>query len=162
VSVIGIDNDMRANFFGQDGSTRWNLQRIRETMHHYRHRELDVRDRVGLATLFSADGPFDLIIHCAAQPSHDLAASRAFEDFDVNAGGTMNLLETTRRASPDAVFVLMSTNKVYGDAPNELPLMELERRWDYARAEHRDGINETMRIDQSKHSLFGASSSPQT
>ena len=156
-SVIGIDNDMRADFFGQDGSTRWNLQRIRDTTHHYQHRELDVRDRAGLAALFCDDGPFDLIIHCAAQPSHDLAASRAFDDFDVNAGGTMNLLETTRRASPDAVFVLMSTNKVYGDAPNELPLVELERRWDYARAEHRDGINETMRIDQSKHSLFGAS-----
>ena len=156
-SVIGIDNDMRADFFGPDGSTRWNLRRIRETTRHYQHHELDVRDRAGLAALFRDDGPFDLIIHCAAQPSHDLAASRAFDDFDVNASGTMNLLETTRHASPDAVFVLMSTNKVYGDAPNELPLVELERRWDYARAEHRAGINETMRIDQSKHSLFGAS-----
>src|SRR5262245_7950686 len=156
-SVIGIDNDMRANFFGQDGSTRWNLRRIRETTRHYQHHELDVRDRAGLAALFRADGPFDLIIHCAAQPSHDLAASRAFDDFDVNAGGTINLLETTRQTSPDAVFVLMSTNKVYGDAPNELPLVELERRWDYACAEHRDGIKETMRTDQSKHSLFGAS-----
>jgi CDP-paratose 2-epimerase len=156
-SVIGIDNDMRADFFGQEGSTRWNLRRIRETTRHYRHHELDVRDRAGLAALFRDEGPFDLVIHCAAQPSHDLAASRAFDDFDVNAGGTMNLLETTKHASPDAVFVLMSTNKVYGDAPNELPLVELEHRWDYARAEHHNGIDETMRIDRSKHSLFGAS-----
>src|SRR5262245_51432735 len=155
--VIGIDNDMRADFFGQEGSTRWNLRRIRETTRHYRHHELDVRDRAGLAALFRAEGPFDLIIHCAAQPSHDLASSRAFDDFDVNAGGTINLLETARHVSPDAVFVLMSTNKVYGDAPNELPLVELERRWDYARSEHHKGIDETMRVDQSKHSLFGAS-----
>jgi CDP-paratose 2-epimerase len=156
-SVIGIDNDMRANFFGKEGSTRLNLRRIRQTTRHYRHYELDMRDRAGLAALFRDEGPFDLIIHAAAQPSHELAASRAFDDFDVNAGGTLNLLETTRHASPDAVFVLMSTNKVYGDAPNELPLVELERRWDYARAEHHDGIDETMRVDQSKHSLFGAS-----
>jgi CDP-paratose 2-epimerase len=156
-SVIGIDTDMRANFFGQEGSTRLNLRRIRETTRHYRHHELDMRDRAGLAALFRDEGPFDLIIHAAAQPSHELAASRAFDDFDVNAGGTLNLLETTRHASPDAVFVLMSTNKVYGDAPNELPLVELERRWDYACVEHHDGIDETMRVDQSKHSLFGAS-----
>jgi Nucleoside-diphosphate-sugar epimerases len=99
-SVIGIDSDMRADFFGQEGSTRWNLRRLRETTRHYRHHELDVRGRAGLAALFRDEDPFDLIIHCAAQPSHDLAASRAFDDFDVNTGGTMNLLETTRHASP--------------------------------------------------------------
>lgn len=156
-SVVGIDNDMRADFFGQEGSTRWNLLRIRESAQNYQHRELDIRDRDGLARVFKDDGPFDLIIHCAAQPSHDLAASRPFDDFDVNAVGTMNVLETMRRLSPDAVFVFMSTNKVYGDAPNELPLVELERRWDYALAEDYNGIDETMRIDHSKHSIFGAS-----
>ncbi|MGI8546771.1 MAG: NAD-dependent epimerase/dehydratase family protein [Gemmatimonadaceae bacterium] len=156
-SVVGIDNDMRADFFGQEGSTRWNLRRIRESTQNYQHRELDIRDRDGLARVFKDDGPFDLIIHCAAQPSHDLAASRPFDDFDVNAVGTMNVLETMRRLSPDAVFVFMSTNKVYGDAPNELPLVELERRWDYALAEDYNGIDETMRIDHSKHSIFGAS-----
>ncbi|MGI9090818.1 MAG: NAD-dependent epimerase/dehydratase family protein [Gemmatimonadaceae bacterium] len=156
-SVIGIDNDMRADFFGQEGSTRWNLRRITESTQNYQHRELDIRDRDSLARVFRDDGPFDLIIHCAAQPSHDLAASRPFDDFDVNAVGTMNVLETMRRQSPEAVFVFMSTNKVYGDAPNELSLVELERRWDYALAEDYNGIDETMRIDHSKHSIFGAS-----
>lgn len=156
-SVVGIDNDMRADFFGQEGSTRWNLRRITESARNYQHRELDIRDRDGLAHVFKDDGPFDLIIHCAAQPSHDLAASRPFDDFDVNAVGTMNVLETMRRLSPDAVFVFLSTNKVYGDAPNELPLVELDRRWDYALAEDYNGIDETMRIDHSKHSIFGAS-----
>ena len=155
--VIGVDNNMRAEFFGAEGDTRWNLERLRGRTRHFEHRELDVRDRAGLARLFQDAGPFDLIIHCAAQPSHDLAARRPFDDFDVNAGGTMNLLETTRLHSPDAVFVLMSTNKVYGDAPNELPLVELETRWDYADAADRDGIGEEMRIDRSKHSIFGAS-----
>ena len=156
-SVVGIDNDMRADFFGSEGSTRWNLRRLQATTRHYQHHELDVRDRAGLLRLFRDAGPFDLIIHCAAQPSHDLAARRAWDDFDVNACGTMNLLEITRQESPDAVFVLMSTNKVYGDAPNEIPLVEQARRWDYARAKDRGGVDETMRIDQSKHSLFGAS-----
>ncbi len=156
-SVVGIDNDMRADFFGQEGSTRWNLRRITESTQNYQHRELDIRDRDGLARVFKDDGPFDLIIHCAAQPSHDLAASRPFDDFDVNAVGTMNVLETMRRQSPEAVFVFMSTNKVYGDAPNELSLVELERRWDYALTEDYNGIDETMRIDHSKHSIFGAS-----
>jgi CDP-paratose 2-epimerase len=155
--VVGIDNDMRAKFFGVDGSTRWNLQRLLESVPQYRHYDVDIRDRNAIARVFNEEGPFDLIIHCAAQPSHDLAASRAFEDFDVNAGGTLNLLETTRHASPEAVFVFMSTNKVYGDAPNELPLAELEYRWEYARPEDWNGINESMRIDRSKHSLFGAS-----
>ena len=155
--VVGIDNNMRAEFFGQEGDTRWNLRRLKEATRHFCHYHLDIRDRQGLARLFKSEGTFDLIIHCAAQPSHDLAASRPFDDFDVNAVGTMNLLETTRLHSRDAVFVFMSTNKVYGDAPNELPLKELDRRWDYARAEDFNGITEQMRIDRSKHSLFGAS-----
>jgi CDP-paratose 2-epimerase len=156
-AVVGIDNNMRADFFGPDGDTRWNLARLQECTDHFHHRDLDVRDRAGMARLFEVDGPFDLIIHAAAQPSHDLAASRPFDDFDVNAVGTLNLLELTRQHSPAAVFVFLSTNKVYGDAPNELPLKELETRWDYLRAEDFDGITETMRVDRSKHSIFGAS-----
>jgi len=155
--IVGIDNNMRADFFGQEGDTRWNLQRLRETTRHFCHSHLDIRDRLRLAHLFRSEGPFDLIIHCAAQPSHDLAASRPFDDFDINARGTMNLLEITRQYSRDAVFVFMSTNKVYGDAPNELPLKELELRWDYARSEDYSGVSEQMRIDSSKHSIFGAS-----
>ena len=155
--IIGIDNNMRADFFGPQGDTQWNLQRLRETTRHFRHHHLDIRDRHGLTHLLRSEGPFDLIIHCAAQPSHDLAAMRPLDDFDINAAGTMNLLETTRRYSADAVFVLLSTNKVYGDAPNELPLKELDDRWDYALPEHYDGVTEEMRIDQSKHSIFGAS-----
>ena len=155
--VAGVDNNMRADFFGQGGDTRWNLERLRESCPRFRHHELDVRDRAGLDRLFQDAGGFDLVIHCAAQPSHDLAASRPFDDFDVNAVGTMNVLETTRLRAPEAVFVLLSTNKVYGDAPNEIPLVELDRRWEYSRAEDRDGVTEQMRIDRSKHSIFGAS-----
>jgi CDP-paratose 2-epimerase len=155
--VVGIDNNMRAEFFGQEGDTMWNLRRLKEATSHFCHYHLDIRDRQGLVRLFKSEGTFDLIIHCAAQPSHDLAASRPFDDFDVNAVGTMNLLETTRLHSRDAVFVFMSTNKVYGDAPNELPLKELDRRWEYKREEDFNGITEQMRIDRSKHSLFGAS-----
>lgn len=155
--VVGVDNNMRADFFGTEGDTGWNLQRLRRTTRHFRHHDLDVRDRAGLAAVFKEEGPFQLIVHCAAQPSHDLAAKRPLDDFDVNAVGTLNLLESTRLLSPEAVFVLMSTNKVYGDAPNELPLRELPLRWDYARSEDHDGITEEMRIDRSKHSVFGAS-----
>jgi CDP-paratose 2-epimerase len=155
--VLGIDNNMRADFFGEQGDTRWNLQRLKQSTRHFHYCHLDIRDRPRLASLFRSEGSFDLIIHCAAQPSHDLAARRSFDDFDINAVGTMNLLEITRQQSPDAVFVFMSTNKVYGDAPNELPLKELDRRWDYACAEDYDGITEQMRIDRSKHSIFGAS-----
>jgi CDP-paratose 2-epimerase len=156
-SVIGADNNQRADFFGPEGDTRWNLRRLTETARTFRHFDVDIRDRDAVARLFRGEGPFDLIVHCAAQPSHDLAARRPFDDFDVNAGATMNLLETTRRFSPEAVFVHMSTNKVYGDAPNELPLTELPSRWDYARAEDYDGVTEAMRIDRSMHSIFGAS-----
>jgi CDP-paratose 2-epimerase len=156
-SVIGIDNNMRADFFGQEGDTNWNRQRLSQVTRRFRHYHLDIRDRAALAFLFQSEGTFDLIIHCAAQPSHDLAARRPFDDFDVNAVGTMNLLETTRQYNPDAVFVFMSTNKVYGDAPNDVPLKELERRWDYALARDYEGISEEMRIDRSKHSIFGSS-----
>jgi CDP-paratose 2-epimerase len=155
--VVGLDNNMRADFFGPGGDTRWNLRRLQATTRHFRHYHLDIRDRAGIQELFRARGPFELIVHCAAQPSHDLAARRPFDDFDVNATGTLNLLEATRLLSPDAVFVLMSTNKVYGDAPNELALKELPTRYDYARAEDYNGISEEMRIDRSKHSIFGAS-----
>lgn len=155
--VTGVDNNMRADFFGAEGDTTWNLRRLVEATRHFHPHSLDIRDRAGLAQLFGDEGPFDLVIHCAAQPSHDLAASRPFDDFDVNAVGTMNLLETTRLQSPDAVFVLLSTNKVYGDAPNELPLVEQETRWEYADPADWNGVGEAMRIDRSKHSIFGAS-----
>jgi len=156
-SVLGIDNNMRADFFGREGDTEWNLRRLRTTTRHFRHWDLDIRDRNGLQDLYKREAPFDLIVHCAAQPSHDLAATRPFDDFDINAMGTLNLLEATRRMSPDAVFILLSTNKVYGDAPNELPLKELPTRWEYARGRDYAGISEAMRIDRSKHSIFGAS-----
>ncbi len=152
----GIDNNMRADFFGSGGDTRWNQRRLSESCRNFSHHELDIRDRTEVLQILEELRP-DVIVHTAAQPSHDLAASRPFDDFDVNAVGTLNLLEATRRHVPDAVFVHMSTNKVYGDAPNELPLKELETRWEYAREEDFDGIREDFRIDQSKHSIFGAS-----
>jgi len=155
--VVGVDNNMRADFFGPEGDTTWNLERLCRTTKRFSHHMLDIRDRDTLFSLFKSEGPFNLIVHCAAQPSHDLAARRPFDDFEVNATGTLNMLEGTRQCSPDAVFVFMSTNKVYGDAPNELPLNELERRWDYARTEDYRGVGETMRIDGSMHSIFGAS-----
>src|SRR4051794_9418398 len=154
--VHGVDNNMRRDFFGPDGDTTPNLARLRATTRRFEHHELDVRDREGIARLVAETRP-SLIVHAAAQPSHDLAARRPFDDFDVNAGGTLNLLEAARASAPEAPFVLLSTNKVYGDAPNELPLVELETRWDYADAEQREGIDESMRIDATMHSLFGAS-----
>lgn len=154
--VYGIDNNMRKEFFGEDGDTSWNLKRISQTAKNFKHSEIDIRDRVEILNFFEEIKP-DFIIHCAAQPSHDLAASVPFKDFDVNAVGTLNLLEATRRSVPEATFCFMSTNKVYGDAPNELELKELETRWEYANPEMFNGIDESMRIDQCKHSLFGAS-----
>lgn len=154
--VHGIDNNMRAEFFGPGGDTRWNQARLQAQCRHFRHHEIDIRHRMEVLQCLEELQP-DAIVHTAAQPSHDLAASRPFDDFDVNAVGTLNLLEATRRFSPSAVFVYMSTNKVYGDAPNELPLAELSRRWDYAEVKDFSGIREDMRIDRSKHSLFGAS-----
>jgi CDP-paratose 2-epimerase len=154
--VTGIDNNMRQVFFGPAGNTSWNLERLRKVTRHYEHCALDIRDRDGVMSLFRR-ARFDLIIHCAAQPSHDKAAQIPFLDFEVNALGTLNLLEAARQHCPEAVFILMSTNKVYGDAPNELPLVELETRWDYADARDYHGIGESCRIDGSLHSLFGAS-----
>lgn len=154
--VYGIDSNMRASFFGEKGDTRWNQLRLLEKYKNFRHIELDIRDREGVLREMAALRP-DCIVHTAAQPSHDLAASRPFDDFDTNAVGTLNLLEAARRSCPEAPFVHMSTNKVYGDAPNELKLSELPTRWDYSDPEYRDGIKEDFRIDQSKHSLFGAS-----
>jgi CDP-paratose 2-epimerase len=154
--VHGLDNNMRADFFGPQGDTRWNQSRLLNKYKNYQHHEIDVRDREKILNLMARLKP-ELVVHCASQPSHDLAASRPFDDFDVNAVGTLNLLEATRRHAPEAVFVYMSTNKVYGDAPNEIQFIELEKRWDYADSRFINGISETFRIDQSKHSLFGAS-----
>lgn len=154
--VHGIDNNMRADFFGPQGDTRWNQQRLVAACRRFHHHELDIRDRGVVAACLEALRP-QAIVHTAAQPSHDLAARRPLDDFDVNAMGTLNLLEATRQFVPEAVFVFMSTNKVYGDAPNELPLRELESRWDYALPEDFNGVREDMRIDRSKHSIFGAS-----
>src|SRR5690606_21893993 len=122
--VIGIDNDMRATFFGPEGSTRWNQSQLESETVNFRTESIDIRDRQPILDLFKNEPP-DLVIHCAAQPSHDKAAAIPFLDFEVNAVGTLNLLEATRQFAPDAVFCHMSTNKVYGDAPNELPLKEL-------------------------------------
>ena len=154
--VIGMDNNMRADFFGASGDTRWNQQRLIGRFQRFEHREVDIRERHEVVRTVAAIKP-DLLVHTAAQPSHDLAASRPFDDFDTNAVGTMNLLEATRLHAPDAVFAHLSTNKVYGDAPNEINLVELETRWEYADPTYADGIPETFRIDQSTHSLFGAS-----
>ena len=154
--VHGIDNNQRAVFFGPAGDTRWNQQRLVETLRSFRHHEVDMRDRQEIVNLVAAVRPA-AIVHTAAQPSHDRAAAIPFDDFDTNAGGTLNLLEAARRACPESPFVHMSTNKVYGDAPNEIPLVELATRWDYADRGYEHGIPETFRIDASKHSLFGAS-----
>lgn len=154
--VHGIDNNQRADFFGPGGDTRWNQRRLEATFLNFRHHELDIRQRIGVFACIESIKP-DLIVHAAAQPSHDLAASRPFDDFDTNAGGTLNLLEATRRHAPEAVFAYMSTNKVYGDAPNHVPLRELETRWEYADPRYQNGIAEDFTVDQSKHSLFGAS-----
>jgi CDP-paratose 2-epimerase len=155
-AVQGVDNNMRADFFGPGGDTRWNQKRLQEDLANFSHYELDIRDREAVLNLMEELKP-DAIVHCAAQPSHDLAAKIPFKDFDTNALGTVNLLEATRLHAPKASFVHMSTNKVYGDAPNELPLVEQETRWDYADPKDFGGIAETFRIDQSKHSIFGAS-----
>ena len=154
--VSGVDNNMRATFFGPKGDTLDNLARLEAQCKNFTSYNQDIRDRKGVEELFKKINP-ELIIHAAAQPSHDLAATMPFEDFDVNAVGTLNLLEATRRQCPEAVFIHVSTNKVYGDAPNFLNLVEKETRWDYADKEYEHGISEEMSIDQCKHSLFGAS-----
>ena len=154
--VIGVDNNMRASFFGSQGDTTWNARRLSDKYSNYEHFQLDIRDREAVIKFIAEHRPH-AIVHTAAQPSHDLAASRPFDDFDVNAVGTLNLLEALRRYSTEVPFVHMSTNKVYGDAPNNLNLVELETRWDYADEAYQNGIKENFTIDQSKHSLFGAS-----
>jgi len=155
-SVVGVDNNQRREFFGPAGDTAWNLERLKCSTRNFRHYALDIRDRVGVMSLFEQN-QFDLVIHCAAQPSHDKAKEIPLIDFEVNALGTLNLLEATRQHCPDAVFIMMSTNKVYSDAPNEKPLKELATRYDYADPADFEGIDETCRIDRTLHSIFGAS-----
>jgi CDP-paratose 2-epimerase len=152
--VVGVDNNLRAWFFGAGSTTRPMVQTLARELRRYRHVELDIRDREGVRELMRAERP-DFIIHAAAQPSHDKAASIPYEDFDVNAGGTLNLLVAARDFARESPFCFLSTNKVYGDGPNRLPLVEHARRWDYA--EGRDSIDESFSIDQCLHSLFGAS-----
>jgi CDP-paratose 2-epimerase len=154
--VHGLDNNTRRDLFGPDGDTTWNLERLRRTTRRFHHHDLDVRDRDGVLKVVAAHRP-DLIVHCAAQPSHDLARDRPFDDFEINAVATLNLLEAARRHCPEAPFIFMSTNKVYGDAPNERPLVELPTRWDYADPADHEGIDEDCRVDASVHSLFGVS-----
>lgn len=158
--IVGVDNDMRAYFFGEDASTAWSTNELAETVPNYEHRKLDIRDRTGvLALLAELAGTVELVIHTAAQPSHDWAAKEPFTDFDVNAVGTLNLLEATRLNAPECPFIFTSTNKVYGDTPNRLPLVELENRWelDDSHEWFEFGIPEEMSLDNSTHSLFGAS-----
>lgn len=160
MDVVGIDNDMRRRFFGDEASTAWQRGRLESELGtRYRHLDLDIRDTDGINRCFRELGAsVSLVIHAAAQPSHDWAAREPLTDFTVNANGTLNLLEATRQFSPRAVFIYTSTNKVYGDTPNRLPLVEQERRWEIA-ADHTyaGGIREDMSIDQTLHSLFGAS-----
>jgi CDP-paratose 2-epimerase len=154
--VHGIDNNQRAVFFGPLGDTRWREKELIKTLKNFSHHELDIRDREGILSLVKHLRPSG-IIHTAAQPSHDLAAAIPFDDFDTNAVGTLNLLEAARRYCPEAPFIHLSTNKVYGDLPNTIMLKELETRWEYDDPKYENGIPETFSIDQSKHSLFGAS-----
>jgi CDP-paratose 2-epimerase len=154
--VIGIDNNMRMEFFGPEGDTRWNLAWLKENTRNFFHLDLDIRNREGVFRVFSEHKP-GLIIHCAAQPSHDWAASSPLVDWDINATGTVNLLEATRLERPESPFAYVSTNKVYGDTPNNIPMVELATRYDYARPEDFDGIDEHCGTDRCLHSLFGAS-----
>jgi CDP-paratose 2-epimerase len=158
--VVGIDNDMRQYFFGEAASTRWNQERLYSALgNEYEHHDVDVRSADGVSEVFSRYGEeIELVIHTAAQPSHDWAAREPLTDFTVNANGTLILLEAVRKHCPEAVFIFTSTNKVYGDLPNALPLVEKERRWEIDPGHaYRDGIPETMSVDQSMHSLFGVS-----
>jgi CDP-paratose 2-epimerase len=158
--VVGIDNDMRARFFGAEASTKWCRQLLELELSAYEHHAVDIRSFSGLEAIFQANAAdIKIVVHTAAQPSHDWAARDPITDFTVNANGTLHLLELTRQYCPEAVFIFTSTNKVYGDAPNALPLVELETRWelDAAHGYAAHGIDETMSLDQCKHSLFGAS-----
>lgn len=156
VEVHGVDNNMRADFFGPQGDTTWNQRRLSKAYQNFFHHTIDIRNRQSVIDLLKELKP-DAIVHTAAQPSHDLAAKRPFDDFDVNAVGTLNLLEANRITNSETPFVHLSTNKVYGDAPNELKFKELPTRWDYTDKEYHNGIKEDFRIDHSKHSVFGAS-----
>jgi CDP-paratose 2-epimerase len=159
MQVVGIDNDMRKFFFGAEASTAWNRQRLEAEVKGYVHKDMDIRDTEGIRALLKTYGKdIKLIIHTAAQPSHDWAAGDPFSDFTVNANGTLNMLQAARENCPEAVFIFTSTNKVYGDLPNFLPLVEKEKRWEIDPSHrYNPGISEDMSIDQSKHSLFGAS-----
>jgi len=154
--VSGLDNNMRREFFGPRADTSWNKKRLEEWFAGFHHYEADIRDRAKVLDLVREIKP-DAIVHTAAQPSHELAAARPFDDFDVNAVGTFNLLETARQVCPEVPFIHLSTNKVYGDGPNKLNLVEKQTRWDYADLEYFDGIKETFPIDNSMHTVFGAS-----
>jgi CDP-paratose 2-epimerase len=155
-TVTGIDNNMRRVFFGASGDTEWNLRRLQKSTKRFTYSDIDLRDRTRVFDLF-AQQRFDVVVHCAAQPSHDKAGEVPLLDFEVNAVATVYLLEATRQHCPEAAFIFMSTNKVYGDAPNEKPLEELPTRYDYADLADLDGIDETCRIDRTLHSPFGAS-----
>lgn len=158
--VIGIDNNMRAYFFGDDASTEWNKARLQNAVSNYKHYKTDIRNFEEVEAIFKEYGTdIGLIVHTAAQPSHDWAAKEPLTDFHVNATGTLNLLEATRLHCPKAVFIFTSTNKVYGDNPNYLPLIEKETRWelDESHAYFEKGIDEQMSLDHTKHSVFGAS-----
>jgi len=160
LTAVGIDNHLREYFFGADGTTAWNTEQLKQTLKNFAHHSLDVRDREGIFKLFGEYGKdVALVVHAAAQPSHDWAAREPFTDFTVNAEGTLVLLEATRQFCPEAAFIFTSTNKVYGDTPNRLPLVERETRWelDPAHPYAAHGIDEGMSIDQTLHSLFGAS-----
>lgn len=159
LQIVGIDNDMRGYFFGKEASTAWNKEALSKEIKNYIHKDIDIRNVEDLRAIFEEyNADIKLVIHTAAQPSHDWAAREPLTDFGINANGTLNLLEMTRLYCPKAVFIFTSTNKVYGDLPNELPLIEEETRWELS-SDHPfyNGIDETMSIDQSKHSLFGAS-----
>jgi CDP-paratose 2-epimerase len=155
-AVHGVDNNQRAVFFGPAGDTRWSQARLERELPGFEHHELDIRDRAGVLALVAQLRPA-AIVHAAAQPSHDRAAAIPFDDFDTNAGGTLNLLEAARQACPEAPFIHLSTNKVYGDRPNRIALRELPTRWDYADPAFAEGIAEDFGLDQCLHSLFGAS-----
>ena len=156
--VVGIDNNMREYFFGPDGSTRPMIDQLKESYKNFTPLNADIRDRKAIEDIFREHGPFDLIIHTAAQPSHDWAIREPHTDFTVNANGTLTILEATRQYSPAAVFIFTSTNKVYGDRPNDLPFVELEARWEIKPGHHfEQGIDESMSIDATLHSIFGAS-----
>lgn len=158
--IVGIDNNLRRYFFGLEASTIWNKKRLKSTISQYKHYDVDIRNLSKIERIFSRYGhDIKIVIHCAAQPSHDWAAKEPFTDFSINAVGTLNLLEMTRKHASDAVFIFMSTNKVYGDSPNLLPLIEKETRWeiDGSHPFYEHGIDESMSIDRSTHSLFGAS-----